>query len=123
MRLKEIPLADIFAGKNWLIQYASKEDVANPPVVEAADFKAGDTALFSAVAKLADGSEHPTLSLKIFDEHGHHPLQTFVYTKLGLVDAMSEGFFRAVGKYAHDVFPFDVYLAKPWSGDTEVGEN
>src|SRR5258706_12506522 len=111
MRLKEIPLNDIFAGKNWLVQYASKEDVPNPQVIEASDFKTGDTALFSGLVKLADGSEHPTLAVKIFDDGGHHQLQTFVYTKLGWIDAMSEGFYRAVGKYAHDIFPFDVYVA------------
>ncbi len=123
MRLKEIPLQDVFAGKNWRIRYASREDVPNPPVDEAIDFHAGDTALFSAVAKLADGSEHPTLAVKIFDEGGHHQIHTFIYTRHGWVDAMSEGFYRALGKYAHDIFPFEVFIGNPWDGDLEVKAN
>lgn len=122
MRLKEIPVQEVLMGKNWLIRYASKEDVPNPVVEESATFKPGDAALFSAVTKMADGSDHPTLAVKIFDDGGHHQIQTFIYTKTGWTDAMSEGFFRVVGKYAHDVFPFEVYIASPWSGDTDVGE-
>lgn len=123
MRLREISVSDVFAGKNWRIRYATREDVPNPPVEESIDFQKGDAGVFSAVAKLADGSEHPTLAVKIFDEGGHHQIQTFIYTKLGWVDAMSEGFYRALGKYAHDIFPFDVFIGNPWEGDAEVGSN
>ncbi len=121
MRLKDILLPDVFTGKNWTATYNSEEDMPNPLVSEADSFKQGDIGVFSAVCKFADGSEHPALAVKIFDP-GRGQFQTFVFTRVGWLEIQTDGFFRAVGKYAHDVFPYDVFLARSWKDDSEVDD-
>ncbi len=121
MRLKDIQLTDVFVAKNWVATYNSEEDMPNPLVSEANEFKQGDIGVFSSVCKFSDGSEHPALSVKIFDP-GRGQFQTFVFTRVGWLEIQTDGFFRAVGKYAHDVFPLDVFLAKPWKDDPEIDD-
>lgn len=120
MRLTEIPLADVFAGKNWLVHYKEGEDRDNPVVVETAQFGPKESGLFSAMARFADGSEHPALAVKSFPHGGEHT-DTFVYTRMGWLNLLADGFMRAIGKYSHDIFPFDVFVANPWRGDRDIG--
>jgi hypothetical protein len=121
MRLAEIQLTDVFAGRNYVGTYNSEADMANPLVSEANEYKQGDVGVFSAVCKFADGSEHPALAVKIL-EPGRGQFQTFVFTRAGWVEIQAAGFFRAVGKYAHDVFPYDIFLANSWKEDAEVDD-
>lgn len=120
MRLTEVPLADVFAAKNWVVHYKEDEDRNNPQVTEAAEFARTDHGLFAAMVRFADGSEHPALAVKSMMHGGEHT-DTFVYTRMGWLNILADGFMRAIGKYSHDVFPFDVYIANPWKGDREIG--
>ncbi|MBI2932525.1 MAG: hypothetical protein HYY16_12810 [Planctomycetes bacterium] len=123
MRLTDVPLAELFAGKNWVVRYRQGEDRNNPEVAEVAgEFGRNDYGLFSSMARFADGSEHPALAVKAMAYGGEHT-DTFIYTRMGWLNILAEGFTRAIGKYAHDVFPFDVFVAEPWKGDREIGTN
>jgi hypothetical protein len=120
MRLTEIPLSDVFAGKNWIVHYKDDEDRNNPQLTEASDFGKDEYGLFAGMARFADGSEHPALAVKSLQQGGEHT-DTFVYTRMGWLNILADGFMRAAGKYSHDVFPFDVFIATPWRGDKEIG--
>jgi hypothetical protein len=120
MRLIEIPLADVFSSKNWVVHYRDDQDRHNPQVIERTDFGPDEYGLFAAMMRFADGSEHPALAVKSMQHGGEHT-DTFVYTRIGWLNLLADGFNRAIGKYSHDVFPFDVFVANPWKGDTEIG--
>jgi hypothetical protein len=122
MRLTEIPLSEVFQARNWVLTFNSEADVSNPLVSEAHEFGPQDMGLFSAVCKFADGSEHPALVWKDFANAGEG-VKTYVFTRVGWLDIMADGFFRAVGKYRHDIFPFDVFIASPDRKDQEIGAN
>jgi hypothetical protein len=47
---------------------------------------------------------------------GGDDVDLFVYTKFGWLNIHANGFMRAVGKYSHEVFPFEYYLSSPWKG-------
>jgi len=120
MRLTEVPLADVFAGKNWIVQYKDGDDRNNPELMESLDFGKTDYGLFASMVRFADSSEHPALAIKSMGHGGEHT-DTFVYTRMGWLNILADGFMRAIGKYSHDVFPFDVFVAAPWKGDREIG--
>ncbi len=120
MRLMEIPLSDVFAGRNWVVLYKDDEDRNNPLLNEPVDFGKEDYGLFAAMARFADGSEHPALAVKAMKQGCEHT-ETFVYTRMGWLNMLADGFMRCAGKYSHDVFPFDVFIASPWKDDREVG--
>jgi hypothetical protein len=77
--------------------------------------------LFSSVAVFADMSRHPALVVKRFEDSTAQT-DTFIYTRLGWMNLIAPGFMRAAGKYSHEVFPLDVFLANPWVDDQEVGD-
>jgi len=66
MKLTDIPLTDMHAGKSWFVSFPEGGDPNNPEVQEEDNFAEGDLGLFSAILKFADGSNHPALVL-IFD--------------------------------------------------------
>lgn len=113
MRLVEIKVEDVLAAKNWLME--SAEDGSDPHASEAFEFGPADSGLFSALVKFGDGSVHPALVVKSF-ERGGDDVDLFVYTKFGWLNIHAGGFMRAVGKYSHEVFPFEYYLGSPWKG-------
>ncbi len=123
MRLTEIPLSEVFEGRNWVVLYNETDDRNNPELTLAGEFgKSTPYGLFSAMARFADGSEHPSLAVKAILQGCEHT-DTFVYTRMGWLNILADGFMRASSKYSHDVFPFDVFLAMPWKGDREIGAN
>lgn len=113
MRLADIKYEDIVAGKNWVVELA--EDSTNPLAREAFEFGPNDSGLFSSAVKFGDGSVHPGLVVKSF-ERGGDDVDLFVFTKFGWLNLHANGFMRAVGKYSHEIFPFEYYLANPWKG-------
>jgi len=121
MRLRDIDVGRVLGGANWLARFPEGEERDNPVVKETERFGPQDQGLFSAVMKMNDGSEHPTLALKSFEEGGLHT-DTFVHTKAGWLNIFEEGFMRAVGKYHHDIFPYEIYIGKPWKEDRELAE-
>lgn len=115
MRLREIPVDQVLAGKCWLIDKEKLHD-PDPPVVETIGFSADDIGLISAVVKFADRSEHPALVVKSFPAGGDD-IDIFIHTgRFGWMNIHADGFMRAIGKYSHDIFPFDYFLANPWKG-------
>jgi hypothetical protein len=78
--------------------------------------------LFSAVARFADGTQHPSIVTKSFQMDGEQ-IDTFVYTRMGWINLMANGVMRALSKYSGDIFPMDVYLANPSPEDKEIGEH
>lgn len=112
MRLNDIKVEDVLAGKCWLVQ---GEIDGNPEVKEALGFASDDVGLFAAVVKIADGSEHPGLVVKSFPQGGDD-IDIYLWTKFGWLNIHAPGFMRAMGKYSHDIFPFDYFLANPWKG-------
>ena len=118
-KLKDIPVHAVFEGKNWVILATETQDPENPLVDEATTFKNTDVGLFSALARFADGTQHPAIVSKAFQMDGEQ-IDTFVYTRMGWVNLMSPGVMRALSKYSGDIFPMDVYLANPWSDDKEI---
>lgn len=113
MNLSDIKPEDVLAGKCWLIEPGGED--GNPKVKEAIGFVKDDVGLFSAVVKIADNSEHPALVVKSFPQGGDD-IDIFIHTKCGWMNIHSPGFMRALGKYSHDLFPFDYFLANPWKG-------
>ena len=114
MRLGDISAEDVLAGKNWLLQPAGEED-ANPVVKETPGFTVQDAGLFSALVKIADGSVHPALVVKSFPQGGDD-IDVYIRTSHGWLNIHAPGFMRALGKYSHELFPFDYFLATPWKG-------
>ncbi|GEM_PF-2843973 len=115
MRLSDIKVEDVLGGKNWILEMAEGGDGGNPLASEAFEFGAADSGLFSAVVKFGDESVHPALVVKSF-EKGGDDVDLFVYTKFGWLNIHAGGFMRAVGKYSHEVFPFEYYVGTPWQG-------
>ena len=115
MKLMEITVEQVLAGQCWLIDKDKVSD-PNPPVVETLGFSADDIGLISAIVKFADKSEHPALVVKSFPAGGDD-IDLFIHTgKFGWMNIHSDGFMRAIGKYSHDIFPFDYFVANPWRG-------
>lgn len=114
MRLSEITVHSVLSGKNWLLQGGGAADL-NSLVSDASDFNETDTGLFSAIVKFGDGSPHPCLIVKSFARGGDE-LDLFVHTKYGWLNIQAGGFMRAAGKYSHEIFPFEYYIASPWKG-------
>ncbi len=114
MNLNDIKREDVLAGKCWLMDAATQGD-ANPKVSEAIGFAPSDIGLFSAVVKIADGSEHLSVVVKSFPAGGDD-IDIFILTKFGWMNIHQDGFMRAMGKYSHELFPFDYFLANPWKG-------
>jgi hypothetical protein len=113
MQLNDIKPEDVLAGKSWLME--SEAGDGNPKVRETDGFASVDLGLFSAVVKIADGSEHLALVVKSFPQGGDD-VDIFIHTKFGWMNIHAPGFMRALGKYSHDLFPFDYFLANPWKG-------
>jgi len=119
IKLKDIPVQSVFEGKNWIVVPSETQDPENPLVEEATQFSGTDIGLFSAVAKFADGTQHPSVVTKAFQMDGEQ-IDTYVYTRMGWVNLMSGGVMRALSKYSGDIFPMDVYLANPSVDDKEI---
>jgi hypothetical protein len=113
MKLSDIKPEDVLAGKCWLVEPGGED--SNPTVKEAIGFAADDIGLFSAVVKIADGTEHLGLVVKSFPQGGDD-IDIYMKTNFGWMNIHSNGFMRALGKYSHDLFPFDYFLASPWKG-------
>jgi len=113
MKLTDIKTEDVLAGKCWILEPGGDE--ANPGVRETIGYASEDIGLFSAVVKLADGSEHTALVVKSFPQGGDD-IDIYIHTKFGWMNIHAPGFLRALGKYSHDMFPFDYFLANPWKG-------
>ncbi len=113
MKLSDIKAEDVLAGKSWLLESGGEE--ANPNVRETIGYAGDDVGFFSAVVKIADGSEHVALVVKSFPQGGDD-IDIYIHTKFGWMNIHSPGFMRALGKYSHDMFPFDYFLANPWKG-------
>lgn len=111
MKITDLKAEDIFAGTNWIL----KETTGNPEIFEAIGFTAEDIGLFSAIVRLADMSEHPALVVRSFPQGGED-VDVYVLTKFGWLSPQAPGFMRAIGKYSHEIFPFDWFLAEPWKG-------
>ncbi len=115
MRVFDIKVEQVLAGQCWLVDRSNPDD-PNPPVVETLGFSADDVGLISAIVKFADRSEHPALVVKSFPQGGDD-IDIFIHTgKFGWMNIHSDGFMRAIGKYSHDLFPFDYFVANPWRG-------
>lgn len=114
MKLSEISAADVLAGKSWIVKQGTEVDV-NAEVQDAIGFTNEDTGLLAAVVKLADGSEHAGLVVKSFPQGGDD-VDIYMLTQFGWLNIHAQGFMRALGKYSHEIFPFDYFLANPWKG-------
>lgn len=121
IKLKDIAVQSVFEGRNWVVVPIEAQDPENPLVEPADRFTKADTGFFSAVARFADGTQHPAIVSKAFQLDGEQ-VDTFVYTRMGWVNLMSAGVMRALSKYSNDIFPMDVYLANPWSEDKDIGD-
>ena len=117
MKLSEIPTEDVLAGKSWVFKSGGDGD-ADPEVSEAVGFTKEDIGLFSAVVKIADNSEHLGLVVKSFPAGGDD-VDIFIHTQFGWLNIHAPGFMRSLGKYSHEIFPFDYFLAKPWKGGNQ----
>lgn len=113
MRLGEIRVEDVLSAKNWIVDAAEGQDALQSPVTETMEFDPSNTGLFSAVVKFGDGSLHPGLVVKSFARGGDE-VDLFVHTKFGWMNLQTGGFMRAVGKYSHEIFPFEYYVGSPW---------
>ena len=114
MKLNEIKPEDVLAGKLWVIEPGS-ESSGNPTIRPSEIFTQEDFGLFSAVLRIHDGSEHLALVMKSFPQGGDD-MDIFIHTKAGWLNIHAPGFMRALGKYSHEIFPFDYFLANPWKG-------
>ncbi len=120
MKLTEIPLADVHEGKNFFVSFPEGGDPNNPEVQEESLFSKGDLGVFSGILKFADGSKHPALALKSFENDGA-VIATFIFTRMGWMSLDATGIMRLLGKYSHDVFPYDLIVANPSEADLEIG--
>jgi hypothetical protein len=114
MKLTDIKPEDVLDGKLWLIEPGT-ESSGNPSLRPTDVFNPDDFGLFSAVVRIHDGSEHLALVVKSFAQNGDD-LDLFIHTKAGWLNIHANGFMRALGKYSHEIFPFDYFLASPWKG-------
>jgi hypothetical protein len=114
MKLSEISAQDVLAGKSWIVKPGIEVDI-NAEIQDAIGFTNEDMGLLSAVVKLADGSEHAGLVVKSFPQGGDD-VDIFMLTNFGWLNIHAQGFMRALGKYSHEIFPFDYFLANPWKG-------
>jgi len=115
MRLSDITVEQVLGGMCWLIDKDKLND-PDPPVTETLGFSADDIGLISAIVKFADKSEHPALVVKSFPAGGDD-IDIFIHAgKFGWMNIHADGFMRAVGKYSHELFPFDYFVANPWRG-------
>jgi hypothetical protein len=114
MNLNDIENNDVLNGKVWVIKTGS-EGESNPEIREAISFLNEDIGLFSAVVKIADGSEHLGVVVKSFPQGGDD-IDIYIKTNFGWLNTHAAGFMRALGKYSHEIFPFDYFLASPWKG-------
>jgi hypothetical protein len=119
IKLKDLSVQSVFEGKNWKVAPSESQDPENPLVEEATTFTKEDVGLFSAIARFADGTQHPAIVTKAFQMDGEQ-IDTYVYTRMGWINLMAAGVMRALSKYSGDIFPMDVYLANPWIDDPEV---
>ena len=114
MKLTEITAEDVLAGKLWII-VPGQDGEANPNVKETIGFTGEDLGLISAVVRIADGSEHLGLVVKSFPQGGDD-VDIYIKTNFGWLNIHANGFMRALGKYSHEIFPFDYFLSNPWKG-------
>jgi hypothetical protein len=114
MKLSEISAEDVLAGKLWIIE-AAQDGEMNPNVKETIGFTGEDLGLISAVVRIADGSEHLGLVVKSFPQGGDD-VDIYIRTNFGWLNIHANGFMRALGKYSHEIFPFDYFLSVPWKG-------
>jgi hypothetical protein len=114
MKLSEISAQDVLAGKSWIVKPGVEVDT-NAEIQDAIGFTSEDTGLLAAVVKLADGSEHAGLVVKSFPQGGDD-VDIYMLTNFGWLNIHAQGFMRALGKYSHEIFPFDYFLANPWKG-------
>ena len=114
MKLREISVESVLSGKNWTLD-PEGDGIENRPVMEADQFQSTDQGLFSALVQFADKSIHPGLVVKAFAQGGDE-LDLYVHTKFGWMNLQEQGFMRAAGKYSHELFPFDYFVANPWKG-------
>lgn len=114
MKLTEITAEDVLAGKLWIIPPGQETETV-PTVKEAIGFTGEDTGLISAVVRIADGSEHLGLVVKSFPQGGDD-VDIYIKTNFGWLNIHANGFMRALGKYSHEIFPFDYFLSNPWKG-------
>jgi|TARA_B100001964_G_C13886079_1_gene445105 hypothetical protein len=112
MILSEITLQDVIAGKNWTLNN-TEEPNGNSFVTHVDRFSTTDIGLFSAMVQFGDKSAHAGLVVKSFLQGGDE-LDLFVKTKFGWLNIQEDGFMRASGKYSHEVFPFDYFIANSW---------
>ena len=121
MRLKDILTSSVLDCKNWVLTRDEEDPDShdNPHVREVSDFSKDDNGLFSSILKMNDGSENPALIVKAFKDGGLNT-DTYVHTKVGWLNILEEGFMRAIGKYPGDVFPYDIFIGRPWHGDKEL---
>ena len=114
MIMNDIKPEDVIDGKYWIVQGA--ESISATSVInEAVGFTASDVGILSAVIRLADKSEHLALVLQSFVHDGDET-DLFIYSDHGWMDIQTEGIHRALGKYNHEMFPFDYYAATKWTG-------
>ena len=114
MKLNEIKSEDVLAGKLWII-VPGQDGEANPDVKDTIGFTGEDMGLISAVVRIADGSEHLGLVVKSFPQGGDD-VDIYIKTNFGWLNIHANGFMRALGKYSHEIFPFDYFLSNPWKG-------
>ena len=114
MKLNEITAEEVLAGKLWII-VPGQDGEANPDVKDTIGFTGEDMGLISAVVRIADGSEHLGLVVKSFPQGGDD-VDIYIKTNFGWLNIHANGFMRALGKYSHEIFPFDYFLSNPWKG-------
>jgi hypothetical protein len=105
MKLNEITAEDVLAGKVWIIN-PGQDGETNPSIMDAVGFTGEDLGLISAVVRIADGSEHLGLVVKSFPAGGDD-VDIYIKTNFGWLNIHANGFMRALGKYSHEIFPFD----------------
>ncbi len=112
MKMKELRVADVLAGNNWILKRGDMVEL-DSELMEAIGFAPEDVGLFSSIVRFADGSDHPAVVVRSFAQGGDD-VDIFILSQHGWMNIHTPGFLRALGKYSHEVFPFDYYLAAPW---------
>ena len=117
MKLSEIKVEEVLSGKIWTLK--GEGGAAGGEIEEALGFSADDMGLVSAIVKFADGSDHPALVVKSFPKGGDD-VDIYIFSgKFGWLNIHTPGFMRAMGKYSHDIFPFDYFVSMPWKGGAQ----
>ena len=114
MIMKDIKRQDVMDGRYWIVPGDGSISTA-ATLHEAVGFTANDVGLLSAVIKLADQSEHLALVLQSFVHDGDET-DIFIYSEHGWIDIQTDGIHRALGKYNHEMFPFDYFISTKWNG-------